>query len=107
MSKKRTRRAADAVEIMHAMLGNNPKTRRSLQRERENVAVAREVFDARTSRGLTQGQLAKLVGTTQSAIARLEDADYQGHSMSMLRRIAAALECEVEIRFVPKRGAAA
>ncbi|NLX21224.1 MAG: transcriptional regulator, partial [Phycisphaerae bacterium] len=40
-------------------------------------------------------------GTTPSVISRLEDADYQGHSLSMLRRIAAALNQRVEIRFIP------
>jgi hypothetical protein len=39
--------------------------------------------------------------TTQSAIARLEDADYNGHSLTMLRRIAAAMNQRVEVRFVP------
>jgi hypothetical protein len=37
-------------------------------------------------------------------ICRLEDADYEGHSVSMLRRIATALNRRVEIRFVPQRG---
>jgi len=44
---------------------------------------------------------AALVGTTASVISRPEDADYEGHSMAMLRRIAAALNKRVEIRFVP------
>ena len=58
-------------------------------------------FDARTAAGLTQAELAKAVGTTQSVISQLEDAEYQGHSLSMLRRIAAALNTRVEIRLVP------
>ena len=49
---------------------------------------------------LTQKQLAELVGTTQSVIARLEDADYEGHSLSMLQRIAAAVNKRLEVRFV-------
>jgi transcriptional regulator with XRE-family HTH domain len=50
---------------------------------------------------MTQRQLAKLVGTTASAICRLENADYEGHSLAMLNRIAAALDQRVELRFVP------
>jgi predicted transcriptional regulator len=46
---------------------------------------------------VTQKELAKLVGTTQSVIARLEDADYEGHALSMLSRIAAALNKRVDI----------
>jgi len=44
--------------------------------------------------------LAELVGTTQSVIARLEDADYEGHSLSMLQRIATAVNKRLEVRFV-------
>lgn len=39
----------------------------------------------------------------QSVISRLEDADYEGHPFTMLKRIAAAVERRVEIRFVPRR----
>jgi len=45
------------------------------------------------------------VGTTHSVISRLEDDDYLGHSLAMLRRIAAAFGKRVEIRFVKDRGA--
>ncbi len=71
-----------------------------LERERLNAAVARQIYEARTSRNLSQTQLAELIGTKQSVIARLEDADYQGHSLTMLRRIADALGYEVEVRFI-------
>ncbi len=73
---------------------------RLLQKERINLAVSRQIYEARAAAGLSQRELAGLVGTTQSVIARLEDADYDGHSLSMLRRIAAALGCAVEVRFV-------
>jgi hypothetical protein len=43
------------------------------------------------------------VGTTASVICRLEDADYEGHSLAILRRIGAALGKRVELRFVPAR----
>jgi len=61
--------------------------------------VAQLIYEARTARGLTQKQLADRVGTKQSAIARLEDADYDGHSLSMLQKIAGALNQKVEIKF--------
>ena len=54
---------------------------------------------------IRQRELAKLLGTTASAICRLEDADYEGHSLAMLRRIATALNKRVEIRFVPVKTA--
>jgi transcriptional regulator with XRE-family HTH domain len=57
----------------------------------------------RTKAGLSQRQLANRVGTSASAICRLEDADYEGRSLSVLKRIAEALDKRVEIRFAPKR----
>ena len=54
-----------------------------------------------SSAGLTQRELADRVGTTQSVIARLEDADYAGHSLSMLQRIGRALNRRVEINLLP------
>ena len=61
----------------------------------------RRIVELRTSAGLSQRELAKVVGTTASVICRLEDADYEGHLLAMLRRIASGLKQRVEIRFVP------
>lgn len=71
--------------------------------ETVNVRAARMIFAARTSAGLSQHELAELLGTKQPAIARLEDADYEGHSLSMLQRIAKVLGQRIELRFVPDR----
>ena len=62
--------------------------------------IARKIYELRTKAKLSQAELAGKVGTTQSVISRLEDADYDGHSLPMLRRIASALEKRVEIRFL-------
>ena len=62
-----------------------------------NAHVAQLIYEARIKAGLTQQQLADLIGTKQSAIARLEDADYEGHSLSMLQKIARALNQKLEI----------
>jgi ribosome-binding protein aMBF1 (putative translation factor) len=94
-------KTTNALKIMHAMVGNEPRTHRLLDRARVNAEIAQLVFDARDEAGLTQRQLAQRVGTTQSVIARLEDADYEGHSLSMLRRIADALGKRLEIRLAP------
>ena len=75
----------------------------SFEDELLNARVARKLYDLRTKAGLTQKELAQRVDTTASVISRLEDADYEGHSLSMLRRIARALDQEVQIRFVEKR----
>jgi len=66
-----------------------------------DTEVASMIYALRTKAGLSQRALAKKVGTTASVICRLEDADYEGHSLAMLRRIAAALGKQVQIRFIP------
>lgn len=104
MARKR-KPTNDAVTIMHRRyFEGRPDTLAELEEERANAAIARQIVLLREKARLTQAQLAKLVGTTPSVISRLEDADYEGHSLSMLRRIAAALRKRVEIRFLPLRG---
>jgi DNA-binding XRE family transcriptional regulator len=81
-------------------IGENPEQVAAYEEELANAELARKIYTLRTEAGLTQRQLAKLVGTTASVICRLEDADYEGHSLAMLQRIAAALDKRVEIRFL-------
>lgn len=97
----------DAVEILHRRFyEGRPKRLARLEQARANDEIARQIWTLRTKAKLTQKELGQLVGTTASVICRLEDADYEGHSMTMLRRIAAALKKRVEIRFVPLRKSA-
>ena len=103
MAKKRPG-ATSAVEILHRRyFEGKPEMLEMLAEERANAEIARKIYQLRTQAGLTQQKLAKLVGTTASVISRLEDSDYEGHSLSMLQRIAAALDKKVEIRFLPKK----
>ena len=103
MARKR-KRTTDAVEIMHRRyFEGKPERLQELEEEQANAEVARKIFELRQKAGFTQQELANLVGTTPSVICRLEDADYEGHSLSMLRRVAAALDKRVEIHFVPVR----
>ncbi len=80
-----------------------PERLRALADARLNARIAWDIFALRTAAGLTQEQLAAVVGTTGSAISRLEDTAYAGHSLEMLLRIGAALGQRLEIRFVPLR----
>ena len=95
------RKTKDALRILDHEIGHDDDLRRSIAEERLNSRVARMIYDARKEATLTQAQLAELVGTTQSAIARLEDADYEGHSLSMLQRIGHALGRRLIIEFEP------
>jgi len=99
---KKTKKTTDAASILHQRyIGDSKKRRESVQRERENLTIAEQVYNLRTQAHMSQKKLAELVGTTQSAISRLEDADYDGHSLTMLRKIAAVLNHRVQVRFVP------
>jgi len=69
---------------------------------RQSFEIAQMIYDARTTARLTQADLADLIGTQQPVISQLENADYEGHSLSMLERIATALKMRVELRLVPE-----
>jgi ribosome-binding protein aMBF1 (putative translation factor) len=70
--------------------------RKTFDRTLQQIDLALLVREMREHAGFTQTELAKRVRTTQSVIARLEDAEYAGHSLTMLERIAAA--CGVGLR---------
>lgn len=94
-------KTSNALEIIRRRYKHDDETMEILAEERIKSLAAMAIYDARTAAGLTQQQLADLVGTKQPVIARLEDADYEGHTTAMLQRIAAALNQRMEVRFVP------
>ncbi|NJC89279.1 MAG: helix-turn-helix transcriptional regulator [Desulfuromonas sp.] len=63
--------------------------------------VALQIAALRQQAGLTQKELAKLLKTSQQQISRLESASYEGHSLSMLRRVAEVLHARVRVIFEP------
>ena len=90
-------KTSDAVEILRRrFIEGDPEMAALVEQERFHADVAQQIYDLRARANLTQAQLAALVGTTASAICRLEDADYEGHSLSALWRIAVALGSHVE-----------
>jgi ribosome-binding protein aMBF1 (putative translation factor) len=70
--------------------------RRSFERTLHQIDLALLVREMREEADMTQVELAKRIDTTQSVIARLEDAEYTGHSLAMLERIATA--CGVALK---------
>lgn len=104
---KRSTTTSDGLEILHRRFYRGRRDRLGkLEEARANEETARKIRELRTAASMTQAQLAKLIGTTASVICRLEDADYEGHSLAMLRKIGTALDRRVEIRFVPLRKSA-
>lgn len=70
--------------------------RKTFARSLHQIDLALLVREMREDAELTQAELARKVGTTQSVIARLEDAEYTGHSLTMLERVAAV--CGVALK---------
>src|SRR6267142_5016527 len=91
----------DFAQVIARQLAANPRLRAAVEKERLNATIAAMIYNARTQAGLTQKRLAEMVGTHQSVIARLEDADYTGHSLSMLDKISAALGLRLTVGFEP------
>jgi len=65
--------------------------------------VALQLASLRKKSGLSQKQLAKRVGTSQQQISRLESPSYEGHSLSMLRRVAGVLGATVHVEIQGKK----
>ncbi len=84
--------------MINNFIGEDEELREMVRQEVLNAEIGQLIYDARTKAGLTQKQLANRLGTTQSVISRLESADYEGHSLSMLQRIAEALGQKLELR---------
>lgn len=101
MPRKKEPKTTDAVAILkRRYIGKSEEKLAELEQIRAENAVARKIYELRIRAGLSQRALAKQVGTSAAAICRLEDTDYEGHSLAMLNRIAAALDKRVEIRFI-------
>jgi len=100
MANKNRLRSRDLQGLFDRFIGTD-KERLALYEEAIiDFDVAQKLYDLRKQAGMTQAQLAKAVKTSTSVISRLEDADYQGHSLAMLRRIAAALGKRLQVNFV-------
>lgn len=96
------RKKVDASQVLGRITGDDPKLEKLIEEQKLGARVAEMILEAREAAGLTQTALAKLIGTTQSVISRLEDADYEGRSLTMLDRVAQALGRRLELRLVPE-----
>jgi ribosome-binding protein aMBF1 (putative translation factor) len=77
-------------EIVEKRSRKSATYKKTFARTLQQIDLALLVREMREDAGLTQTELAKKTSTTQSVIARLEDAEYAGHSLPMLERIAFA-----------------
>jgi DNA-binding XRE family transcriptional regulator len=68
----------------------------------EEYALVRAMLSARSKSGFTQEAVAALMGTTKSAVSRLESAGKHAPSLTTLKKYAKAVGCHLEIKFIPK-----
>jgi DNA-binding XRE family transcriptional regulator len=97
----RSKPTTDAIAIIDRRYYSDPRRRAQAELVYAHARMAQEIYRLRTKAGLTQAQLASRVGTSVSAISRLEDADYDGHSMNVLVRVMMALNRRLDWRLVP------
>jgi len=79
----------------------DPDFAERFRRAGEAWDVALKIAALREKAGLSQKELARKLKTSQQNISRLESPAYEGHSLSMLRRVAHALNAEVKVVFEP------
>jgi len=68
----------------------------------EEYLLVREMLSARAKSGLTQEAVAELMGTTKSAVSRLESAGKHAPSITTLKKYARAVGCDLQVKLVPK-----
>lgn len=103
MKKLKNRKIADGVELLdRRYIRNDPEMQKLVDEEFEKLEIGQQIYDLRKEANLTQEELADMIGTTGSVISRLESADYDGHSLKVLERIAVALGKKVAISIVDR-----
>jgi ribosome-binding protein aMBF1 (putative translation factor) len=93
---------SDALKIINSMMKNDPELQEMVRESSISAQVADIVYQTRESAGLSQEQLAALVGINPSVIAKLEDAEDLVDCLSILAKITVALDRHLEIRLIPK-----
>ena len=94
------------VRHNHAEFLENAKRRPGFSKAYESLeleyALASQMLEARGKAGLTQDAVAERMGTTKSAISRLEAAGRHAPSLATLKKYAAAVGCELQVKLVPQ-----
>ncbi len=96
------RKKDDLDKLTEKLLQQDPSLAGEFEKADRAWDIAFQIHDLRNKAGLTQKQLAELVGTKQSNIARIEDADYAGYTFKTLEKVTKALSAKLEIRIIPQ-----
>lgn len=91
----------DLDRMIEKVLKDKPHLKEGLEKADQAWDIAFQIRDLRQKARLTQKQLAELVGTKQSNIARIEDADYTRYTLTTLEKVTKALKAKLEVKIVP------
>ena len=78
----------------------DPEFKAHYEEEKQALMLAIKIVELREKKGLSQQQLAKLMGTSQQAISRIESGEYEGFTLKTLGKIAESTGMRVKIEFV-------
>lgn len=95
----------DIDRTIEKALKLNPSLKEEMERAGQALDIAFQIYNLRQKAGLTQKQLAELVGTKQSNIARIEDAEYTGYTLKTLDKVAKALKARIAVTIIPEPAA--
>lgn len=95
------RKKDDLDRLIEKALKIDPSLKEGLEKAGEAWDIAFQIVDLRERAGLTQKELAELIGSKQSNIARIESADYTGYTLKTLEKVTKALKARLEIKILP------
>lgn len=78
----------------------DPEFKARYREERQALKLAMKIIKLREKKGLSQQQLAKLMGTSQQAISRIESGEYEGFTLKTLEKLAEATGTQLKIKFI-------
>ncbi len=97
------RKKDDLDRLTEKLLKQDPSLKEEFEKADRAGDIAFQIYNLRKKAGLTQTQLARLVSTRQSNIARIESADYTGYTFKTLEKVTKALKARLEVRIIPEQ----
>ncbi len=95
------RQKDDLDRLTEKLIAQNPSIVEGLEKADQAWDIAFQIRELREKLGLTQKELAELVGTKQSNIARIENADYTRYTLTTLEKVTRALKAKLQVRIIP------
>ena len=89
------------MEILKDRIAKDEELAFYVEEERKRLMLAEKIRQARRESGLSQKEVAKRIGTTQSAIARLESGSYERLSLNTLIKVTRALNRRLSLEILP------